>query len=612
MKGNVSNDDIYIYGLSNEVLSSLKLMVFDNLVSECPSSLSDDKTEEVQIVNEKDYRHCTTCKIPLDTGDYKNLHYKTDFHAFNIKRRLNGFTPINLEEFEQLIEKESVESLSGSEGSGIEYSESENDDIYKEDKDELSTIFENQIGNLSLNESDSDNCILASHLNTRSPQIFFKSEILPDSHVFGVYKVLFDSNTIEKPYETICEWNNQSQKYSALFMIGGGHFAGAIVSHQRLGGKNPLKTCEKIINIQNIHFLEHKTFHRYTTRRKQGGSQSSMDNSKGKANSAGSSLRRHNEAALRLDIQNLLLQWAPYLKNCHNIFIRAKNSADRQIFFEKEIGLRKNDPRIKSFPFTTKRATSTELKRAWYELTILKKIPKPQEVKKKDIVIHRIIPPSLTNILPVNNDVIEEVKHTKELLVLLKKSKAPLLIHYIKKNNLDPNYRLCPEKEFDETPTMLHYASQQNLKNMIFVLLNDLKCDPTLINNRGKTAWDLSKKDDVKFSFQIARYTLGETFTDWKKAHVGDPMTREQVYEINKRKLEEESRQHDIIIKKELEIVKMRQKEKEIKKSPGRVLESVSNIQQTLNSLSDDQKARLMREQRARAAEARMRQNLNR
>jgi len=36
-------------------------------------------------------------------------------------------------------------------------------------------------------------------------------------------------------------------------------------------------------------------FIRYTTRRKQGGSQASNDNAKGKAKSAGANLRRYNE-----------------------------------------------------------------------------------------------------------------------------------------------------------------------------------------------------------------------------------------------------------------------------------------------------------------------------
>lgn len=62
-------------------------------------------------------------------------------------------------------------------------------------------------------------------------------------------------------------------------MLGGGHFAGGVFH-----GSEPIL---------------HKTFHCYTVRAGQGGSQSARDNRSGyQAKSAGASLRRYNEAAL--------------------------------------------------------------------------------------------------------------------------------------------------------------------------------------------------------------------------------------------------------------------------------------------------------------------------
>lgn len=63
-------------------------------------------------------------------------------------------------------------------------------------------------------------------------------------------------------------------------MLGGGHFAGAVFQ-----GQEPIL---------------HKTFHCYTVRAGQGGSQSSRDNKSGgsQPKSAGASLRRYNEQAL--------------------------------------------------------------------------------------------------------------------------------------------------------------------------------------------------------------------------------------------------------------------------------------------------------------------------
>lgn len=61
-------------------------------------------------------------------------------------------------------------------------------------------------------------------------------------------------------------------------MLGGGHFAGVVFDGNTI--------------------VVHKTFHCYTVRAKQGGSQASKDSKSGGFKSAGSSLRRYNEQSL--------------------------------------------------------------------------------------------------------------------------------------------------------------------------------------------------------------------------------------------------------------------------------------------------------------------------
>ncbi|KAL8741257.1 MAG: hypothetical protein Q9190_006113, partial [Brigantiaea leucoxantha] len=117
--------------------------------------------------------------------------------------------------------------------------------------------------------------------------------------------------------------------------------------------------------------LAHKTFHRYTTRRKQGGAQSSNDSAKGAAHSAGASIRRYNEAALETDIRSLLSEWKDLINTSQLIFVRATGSANRRILFGPYEGqvLRHSDARNRGFPFSTRRATQAELMRAFVELT---------------------------------------------------------------------------------------------------------------------------------------------------------------------------------------------------------------------------------------------------
>jgi hypothetical protein len=141
------------------------------------------------------------------------------------------------------------------------------------------------------------------------------------------------------------------QRTVALMMLGGGHFAAILASLIPKVQKNHQSQEERQVDI-----LATKTFHRYTTRRKQGGAQSANDAAKGNPHSAGSALRRYNEAALQKEIRELLVSWKDYLEKCEFIFIRATGTTNRRTLFGYEGAvLRSNDPRIRGFPFTTRR-----------------------------------------------------------------------------------------------------------------------------------------------------------------------------------------------------------------------------------------------------------------
>lgn len=146
----------------------------------------------------------------------------------------------------------------------------------------------------------------------------------PPSTQIGVYRMLFPIDTPAPSYlaelKSIQERVEGGRKW-AMFMVAGGHFAGAIVEVSR-----PAEDQDSTISAKakkkpqkpkpEMSILKHKTFHRYTSkcihgclirytkslclaRRKQGGSQSVNDNSKGAAISAGAMLRRYGEQALR-------------------------------------------------------------------------------------------------------------------------------------------------------------------------------------------------------------------------------------------------------------------------------------------------------------------------
>jgi hypothetical protein len=128
-----------------------------------------------------------------------------------------------------------------------------------------------------------------------------------------------------------------------IALNGGGYFAAAIFDN----------------SIKQI--VCSKTFRRYTTRRKQGGSQSLKDSEKGgKIHSAGAMIRRENEKKLREEIINLIFNsWKPHMAKCSLTF------CNRDPFLTQEVF---KDCETRILPFTTYQADSEEICRCYNEL----------------------------------------------------------------------------------------------------------------------------------------------------------------------------------------------------------------------------------------------------
>ena len=119
----------------------------------------------------------------------------------------------------------------------------------------------------------------------------------------------------------------------------------------------------------------HKTFHRYTSRRKQGGSQAAADEARGNANrirSAGATLRRHGEQALRQEVHELLTEWYDDLVAAQCVFIRAGQREKRDLLVGWEgspLQKVKDDGNLRNIPIATRRPTLSEAKRIYRELS---------------------------------------------------------------------------------------------------------------------------------------------------------------------------------------------------------------------------------------------------
>ena len=187
----------------------------------------------------------------------------------------------------------------------------------------------------------------------------------------------------------------QNQKYTALvILVSGGHFAAAIFDgdalkqttqavykaaekHRRKhatasdNADIPPMPIQRMVAQKTIKAIKHKTMHRYVVRQGQGGIQSAKDGTGKNISSAGSNLRRFNEAELKKGIHALLKkEWADDVATVDRIFYAAGPTGRGWLFgSDAEPGaLSRHDARLCKIPFSTKRPGLAELTRVFFEL----------------------------------------------------------------------------------------------------------------------------------------------------------------------------------------------------------------------------------------------------
>lgn len=469
---------------------------------------------------------------------------------------------------------------------------------------------------------------------------------LPKNTYLGIYRAIFTNaeqekessiiDTIQKkqlapkPQQKISTSSNNGvplpEAYSGphifLCMIGGGHFAAMVVSltpkQTKSSATGPLSREATV--------LAHKTFHRYTTRRKQGGAQSANDSAKGAAHSAGSSLRRYNEQALTDEVRLLLQDWKGMIDTSELLFIRATGSTNRRTLFGPYDGqvLRQNDSRIRGFPFSTRRATQNELMRSFVELTRVKVIEvdeaaiaaakRAAEEAAKPTTTSKPQKPST----PKRSEEEETaLLHTGQIQALVRRSKLPALLSYFKTNSLSPNFLFVPQEQHHHAPTPLHFSAAQSSAPLVTGLLVKGSADPTIPNGDGKTPFDLAGDRSTRDAFRVARSELGEAAFDWEAAHVPPPLSRaEAEARDTKEKKEDATREEH---RRRAEAERLKEEGPKVPDAPpigkaqgkGRQLALQKTAQEKreeeARGMTPEARMRLERERRARAAEERMR-----
>jgi hypothetical protein len=509
------------------------------------------------------------------------------------------------------------------------------------------------------NDDDQDFSRRKKRGSGKPPLLWFTTVTLPTNTYMGVYRSVFTNAELENeatiidtikakqlspkpPLKFPPSSNNglptpEAYKGPHIFlcMIGGGHFAAMVVS---LAPKQTKSAPTGPISREAT-VLAHKTFHRYTTRRKQGGAQSANDSAKGAAHSAGSSLRRYNEQALTDEVRLLLQDWKGMIDTSELLFIRATGTTNRRTLFGPYEGqiLRQNDPRIRGFPFSTRRATQNELMRSFVELTRVKILEvddaaiaaakaSAHEEARQSAAAKKSKLPAPT---PTKRSDEEETAalHTNQIQALIRRSKLPALLAYFKANGISPDFLFYPPdaQQNYHTPTPLHLAASQNSPPLVSGLLTKAEANPTIFNGDGKTPFDLAGDRATRDAFRVARFELGEAKFNWSTAHVPAPLSRADAEERDAREKKEEALREQE--RRKVEAARLKEEgPKVVEGGPlgkaagrGRAL-ALGQTQKTAQEkreeeergMTPEMRMRLEREKRARAAEERMKRGIPR
>ena len=284
---------------------------------------------------------CSVCGVASfsDVGEQR-LHFRSDWHRLNARRRAAGRPAVRLERFEALCAQAEAGGGDLSDVSSISGSEDE-----EEGQRALGAVAE---------EGEASGAQRSDAL--RGAKVLFEVDGAPEGRRAAVWRSLLcragEAPSDEQLEVALREVAPAEGKLWAVVLAAGGHVAAAVFERKADGP--PVAVA-------------HKTFHRYVVRAKAGGRQSTEDNSGRAPKSAGSSLRRHNEAMLNKETTALLDAWADtHLARAERIFVHAPGAAAKAVFASR--AMRRDDTRIRSVPFTTRRPTFSEARRVAAQL----------------------------------------------------------------------------------------------------------------------------------------------------------------------------------------------------------------------------------------------------
>ncbi|KAG6890979.1 hypothetical protein C0992_011738 [Termitomyces sp. T32_za158] len=568
----------HVYSLPVELLHTLTPR---NLINAPSQPSKPAAPEPPEIAAPSGPRTCNICQGAVFIAlEDQRTHFRSDWHRYNVKTRLAGGKPVTESAFTQLVDA-LEDSLSGSESSSDESDSSDSDAV-----NNLVSKAKQKTRSLTPDEDQRPNV----------PQTALTWFHSPPSTQIGVYRALYsDPKDASKYLDELRQMQDgpEEGRQWAMFMVAGGHFAGAIVR----------------------------------------------------------------------DIRNLLSEWRDEIDACERIWIRASGS-NRKIFLGYDDAvIQKGDDRLRTFPFPTRRPTQSELARCLLELTRVKVTHFTEEaLREQDEAYLQSLPKPkpVPVVVAPEPEKPKPVKLTKEEELL--REKWSRLLEMVTKGRLEPlktfweregsklgsiDVRI-PEWTGERRATLLQVAVQAGHEDVVRWFLDEALADPTIPvpnpkfddpddaddgGNRSdasdtpkslpkgsrRTAYDLARSKGVRDVFRRCAAIHPDRW-DWLGAgRVPSTLSlqMEQVQEEKKKErrkgLKDKVREREA---REREREKERTPSPPVKETPKPSIPQSNSMFNRLGGssgagegvagLTPEMRAKVERERRARAAEARM------
>jgi hypothetical protein len=266
-----SSSSYHIFSLPKLLLDTLTPR---NLISQTPPhSPSPPAAHPPQA---QGARTCNVCFAATfaDVDEQRN-HYRSDWHRYNVKVRLNGGSAVTEPDFAHLVDGmlycyrtlfifhtylclDLDDSISGSASS---------DEDSSSDSDAVAALM-SKTKRVTLSPSPTSE-------SRRAPQTALAWFHSPPSTQIGIYKVVFPSHLpTSSQLSELKEMQHivEDGRKWAMFMVAGGHFAGAVVrvskaeEDDEIEDEGSTKKKKKPKKPKpDTEVLKHKTFHRYTS-----------------------------------------------------------------------------------------------------------------------------------------------------------------------------------------------------------------------------------------------------------------------------------------------------------------------------------------------------------